>query len=122
MISNKEVLTKDNVLTRTSLPLRVAQSTLPFRMTQSELLTPLSQSLSAFPICSPLYSQMCVLACVCCGMRCFCVHFLRCPARLRVMKGDFSALSGQACCLMVPGATAVCRAPPGGEPGSSPLW
>lgn len=39
MISNKELLTEDNVLTRTSLPLSVAQSTLPFRMTQSELLT-----------------------------------------------------------------------------------
>lgn len=101
------------MLTRTSLPLSVAQSTLPFRMTQSELLTPLSQSLSAFPICSPLYSQMCVLACLCCGIRCFCcccVHFFICPAWLRVMKGDFSGLSGQACCLMVPGETDVCRA------------
>lgn len=108
---------EDNVLTRTSLPLSVAQSLLPFRMTQSQCLTALSQSLPVFPICSPLYSQIGVLACLCCGMRCccfscFCVHFFCCPAWVRMIKGDFFALSGQACCLMVPGTATVCRAPP----------
>lgn len=113
--SNREPLIEDNVVTRTSLPLSVARSTWPLKMMQSELLTPLSQSLAAFPICSALSSQMCVLACLCCSIRCFCcsVHLFRCPAWLRVMKGDFCALTRQACGLIVPGATAVCRAPPG---------
>lgn len=60
MISNKGLPTEDNAVKRTSLPLSVAQSTLPFGMTKSELLTPLSQSLSAFAICSPLYSNVCI--------------------------------------------------------------
>lgn len=110
-ISNKELRMEDNAATRTSLPLSVAHSNLPFRMIKSDLPTPTSlfQSPPAFSICTSLYSDMCFNW----SLLLVCVHLFCCPVWMSTMKGDFSAFSEQACCLMVPGATLDCRAPPG---------